>query len=530
MGNTGAAIGDLTRALEFAPEDLAANRRMLAWARGERQHDAARALLRVERDFEVLRKAIDVLRRNGNTAFANVMVVDETIEGWAVWEGNDSIEISMTAEAESTTRLLDGDPRHPLRDFGWAASFTLRRPKWRGAQSIRISLAGKQFYSAQAPGDHRKRVGSSNATVRSGGDPQITVIVPVFGDYQATRACLESLRRNLQEAVHHRAILVNDATPDPRIENYLVELGHQPGFELLTNATNLGFVGSVNRALERTAAGDVVLLNSDTIVPPGFLERLAAAAHFSADIGTVMPLSNNGDLAGFPVPNTVTPIGSHQEVTRLDAIAAQTNAGQVIDIPNGIGFCLYITRACLDAVGLLSEDYDRGYLEDADFCLRAREAGFRNVCAPSVYVGHAGSRSFVAEKSFLVSRNLKTLEQRFPKYRFEYGAFSLLDSIRPCREAIERAVGCDLIGPKASRDRRRPYRRGSAGTCARAGIRGPSELDPGIANWFGWTRGSPDQYRCCLATTAKICTLLNERSCRLFGLRQEPTAFSDRNP
>jgi GT2 family glycosyltransferase len=48
------------------------------------------------------------------------------------------------------------------------------------------------------------------------------------------------------------------------------------------------------------------------------------------------------------------------------------NTGLAVDVPNGIGFCLYVTRRCLDEVGLLSEAFQRGYLEDVDFCLRAR--------------------------------------------------------------------------------------------------------------------------------------------------------------
>jgi hypothetical protein len=99
-----------------------------------------------------------------------------------------------------------------------------------------------------------------------------------------------------------------------------------------------------------------------------------------------------------------------------------------------------VTRACLDAVGALSNRYHRGYLEDVDFCLRARERGFRNVCATSVYVGHAGSRSFGKEKRSLVVRNLATIERRFPNYRAECAAFVALDPLRSSRQAIERAL------------------------------------------------------------------------------------------
>ena len=133
-------------------------------------------------------------------------------------------------------------------------------------------------------------------------------------------------------------------------------------------------------------------------------------------------------------------MGSRAQVLAIDRAAAAVNAGAVVDIPNGIGFCLYITRRCLDAVGALSETLHRGYLEDVDFCLRARELGFRNVCAPSIYAGHAGSRSFGDEKRALVVRNLRTIEGRYPRYREECASYLVADPIRPYRMAIERAL------------------------------------------------------------------------------------------
>ncbi|MGA8610243.1 MAG: hypothetical protein WB760_00720, partial [Xanthobacteraceae bacterium] len=110
-------------------------------------------------------------------------------------------------------------------------------------------------------------------------------------------------------------------------------------------------------------------------------------------------------------------------------------------------FCLYVTRACLDAAGTLSENFGRGYLEDADFCLRARERGFRNVCATSVYVGHAGSKSFGSERRSLVVRNLSILEQRFPTHRLECAAFMSADPLRAAREAIELEATDDASHP-----------------------------------------------------------------------------------
>ncbi len=164
---------------------------------------------------------------------------------------------------------------------------------------------------------------------------------------------------------------------------------------------------------------------------------MAAAARSSPDIGTVTPLSNNGEFTSFPIPYRFNPLRSRKDIKQIDKIAARVNSDRTVDIPSGIGFCLYLTRACLNTVGPLSEDFDSGYLEDTDFCLRARERGFRSVCAPSVYIGHAGSRSFGREKRSLVMRNLRVLEQRFPKHSSECEAFMIADPLKAARQAIE---------------------------------------------------------------------------------------------
>jgi len=448
MGAREIAISDLAKALEIAPDDLGANRRMLAWARGQQQKHAARTLIGRERNFDVLRKAIQILMEDGQRNFANVIVTEETIEGWALWQENSPLTISISNETHPESEICEPDSRHPLGDCGHAASFRIRRLKSAIPQIIELSISGKAFHSIRAAGNeivHTPPVQCRQSAIAE--VHQVTVIVSIYCDFEATRVCLDALLREIN-STGHRAILINDASPDPQIAKYLAELESEPHVEVLTNTQNLGFVGSINRAFNRVDHGDVIILNSDTVVPLGFINRLATAARSSPDIGTVTPLSNNGELTSFPIPNAANPLGSYEEIERIDGIAAKFNTGIVIDIPTGIGFCLYITRACLDAIGPLSDDYSPGYLEDADFCLRAHAGGFRNVCAPSVYVGHAGSKSFGLEKRALVVRNLSLLEQRFPQHRMDCARFMAADSLRPAREAIERRAAAIACHPR----------------------------------------------------------------------------------
>ncbi len=178
----------------------------------------------------------------------------------------------------------------------------------------------------------------------------------------------------------------------------------------------------------------MLLLNADTLLPPGAVERLVAAAA-DPTVGTVTPLSNNGEDTSLPLRFSANPMPDLAGLIALDRLAQQANPGLRIDLPNGVGFCLYIRRDVLAAIGPLSTDYGRGYYEDVDFCLRAREAGFRSVCAADVIVGHHGSRSFGGDKAVLVRRNQKRLEARFPHYRASARAYRDAD---PLREAVGR--------------------------------------------------------------------------------------------
>jgi GT2 family glycosyltransferase len=439
LGQRRYAIADVTEAIAIAPDDLWANRKMLAWAKGSVQQATARRMLSTERDLQMIKLALNVLGENAAPA-ASMRVYDDAIEGWAVWNHGGSLEVSISSLESDVTYYLEGDPSHPLADARrQAASFRLVRPRSDRPQSFTISVHGNRIFGLRVAGNERARE-HTQAEIGSPQSAGPTVIVPVYADYPATRACLDSLLAAVKGSPTSRILLVDDATPDKAINRYLADLQGHPLIEILTNRENAGFVGSVNRALSQIKGGDVVLLNSDTVVPIGFVERLAEAARSASDIGTVTPLSNNGEFSSFPIPNQANDSLSAEDTSHIDRTAEAANRGVVVGIPSGVGFCLYITRACLQAVGGLSERYQRGYLEDADFCLRARENGFRNVCAPSVYVHHEGSRSFQADKRSLVLRNLEVLDAKFPSYRSECAAFLATDPLRHFRERIERRL------------------------------------------------------------------------------------------
>ncbi|WP_429104305.1 glycosyltransferase family 2 protein [Bradyrhizobium sp. i1.12.3] len=414
---------------------------MMAWGDGLQQIEAARSVARRDDDPDSVRSALLLLEQSGQDSCARVDFLDEEVKGWVTWRGADDPHLSLAQADQSSAVQLPSDSRHRFAlDGRRAASFRLIRPASTTSQRLEITQADRVIASIQLPANRvpdRRNAPQRSARARNGETPPLTIIIPVYRDLAATRACIESALTAVACTPGSTVVVVDDASPERDIKRLLGELAAELRIRLLTNEHNLGFVGAVNRALGETGAGDVVLLNSDTIVPKYALQRLRSAVQSTPRVGTATPLSNNGEYTSFPVPNRSNPLPSPGELELLDELAGSANPGVAVDIPNGIGFCLYITRECLDAVRELSDDFYRGYLEDVDFCLRAAEAGFRNVCIPSVFVGHEGSRSFLGEKRSLVLRNLRILEHRYRRYATECAAFLVADPLRDCRAALE---------------------------------------------------------------------------------------------
>jgi GT2 family glycosyltransferase len=441
VGEEGAANADLRRALDMAPGHAPANLAALRFLPATEAEAAARRLLGSTRSVSALAPALDrLMAGQGDEAPAAVIVLaseirddgTEMITGWAAWRGEEPLPLHLafralpTGSAAIGRATLEADLGHGLARTGadgWqAAEILMPWPEGAALLDPGIDRAGA---TALAEPARLFRLGGGPAPRRSGVDAgppalpsRVAVIVPCHGDAEATSACFAALMADSGAVPRRRIIAVDDCSPDPAIAALLDELAARQHILLIRNESNLGFAASVNRALA-TLDGeeDALLLNADALMPPGALARLQGAAYAASDIGTVTPLSNNGEYTSLPLRFRENPMPTPEQVAALDAIAARANPGVSVTIPNGIGFCLYVRRDALAAVGGLSLAFGRGYCEDVDLCLRAAQSGLRSVCASDVYVGHHGGRSFGRERRTLVVRNLERVEALHPGYR-----------------------------------------------------------------------------------------------------------------
>lgn len=271
---------------------------------------------------------------------------------------------------------------------------------------------------------------------RTGRPGTVDVIIPIHGGQRVVDACLDSVLSTLPPTA--RVIVVDDASPEPALAQGLSVLARQKRVRLIRNPRNLGFAASVNVGLRAAAGHDVVLLNSDTMVATGWLDELRTVAHSAPDIGTVTPLSNDGSILSYPNQFDANDIPDLAATVRLNALTRRANRGSSVEIPVGVGFCLYIKRACLDEVGLLRADvFAQGYGEENDFCLRARALGWRHVAAPGVFVAHVGGQSFGAAARHLRTRNEALLERLHPGFTELVRAYAMADPLAAPRRRLD---------------------------------------------------------------------------------------------
>jgi GT2 family glycosyltransferase/2-polyprenyl-3-methyl-5-hydroxy-6-metoxy-1,4-benzoquinol methylase/glycosyltransferase involved in cell wall biosynthesis len=266
----------------------------------------------------------------------------------------------------------------------------------------------------------------------------VDVIVPVYKGLADTRLCIDSV---LAAPVRcdYRLIVINDCSPEPEVTQWLRERAAQDTrITLLENAENLGFVGTVNRGMALSEANDVLLLNSDTEVANDWLDRIRAAAYGDQRIASVTPLSTNATICSYPRFCEDNPLPPGYDTQRLDALCAATNPGVAVDVPTGVGFCMYIRRDSLQQVGLFdTEHFGKGYGEENDFCQRAARAGWRNLHLLDTFVLHTGGVSFGESKSPRERAAMETLAKLHPNYARDVHAFVQTDPARPYRLALD---------------------------------------------------------------------------------------------
>lgn len=243
----------------------------------------------------------------------------------------------------------------------------------------------------------------------------LEVIIPV---YNMTDEVIDTLANTQLRAIVSRFIVIDDRGPLDDCEYKLSELKKTLGDYLLVikNERNLGFVCSVNRGLSATnPKSDVIILNSDAKISYETVDRLIISAYSFSNVATVAPLSNsNGyfsiDMSYFK--------NKFIDVSAINHTLSFLPCCMHEPVPVNNGFCLYLTRKCIESVGFLDEFlYKRGYAEETDLCLRANEKGLLNLVCFNSFGLHDAGFSFGLEKNLLKPVNGRIVNICYPSFR-----------------------------------------------------------------------------------------------------------------
>lgn len=266
----------------------------------------------------------------------------------------------------------------------------------------------------------------------------VDVIVPVYRGKRETITCLYRVL-SAENDTAFCLVVIDDCSPEKDLSETLKLLARRGYIRLIRNQKNEGFVSSVNKGMRLHPARDAILLNSDTEVFGNWIDRMRKAAHADARFGTVTPLTNNGTVCSYPLFNQDNDRPLEVPYAEVDRMAASVNAGDVVELPTAVGFCMYIKRRLIDQIGYFdAEAFGTGYGEENDFSLRAIGAGWKNIAAPNVFVRHLGATSFREERRARIEHAMRVIDERHPHYHAQVQAFIQADPLRNAREQIDR--------------------------------------------------------------------------------------------
>ncbi|MDD3813715.1 MAG: glycosyltransferase family 2 protein [Desulfocapsaceae bacterium] len=236
-----------------------------------------------------------------------------------------------------------------------------------------------------------------------------TVIIVSHNNFgETTGPCLQSLNQEDSDL----EIIVVDNHSDQQTQDALKVTAEQmPRIRVILKDTNSGYSGGNNTGAREASSDLLVLLNSDTEVPPGAIPRLAALMNEHPDWSMLGPVSNQtgNDQQIYTKGITVREI--------LDEGTAWCAHSRDCHYPTDIlsFFCVVIRRDVYNQLNGLDEDFGLGYYEDTDFNYRAVKAGMKLMITEDVFVYHRGSGSFSKTSATvrkMVKRNKKLFKEK----------------------------------------------------------------------------------------------------------------------
>lgn len=224
--------------------------------------------------------------------------------------------------------------------------------------------------------------------------PKVAIIILNWNNYEDTKECLESVENITYP--NYKVFVVDNGSTDGSGERLA---GDFPYFKFIWNEKNLGFSAGNNMGIKqalRSKADYVMLLNNDTIVDPGMLMPLVE--RMDADRGMGITAPKIYSHSSIEQNNVLWFAGGKLRLfygkTRMVGYG-ERDTGQYDDIKDtswASGCAMLIRASVFSKVGFLNPDYFNS-LEDVDFSINVRKAGYKIIFVPESQLWHKEARS-----------------------------------------------------------------------------------------------------------------------------------------
>ena len=217
----------------------------------------------------------------------------------------------------------------------------------------------------------------------------ISIIIVSYNARADLERCLSSLHAAPSQRTHE-ILVVDNASTDGSSD----AAARWPDVRVIQSGGNVGFSRANNIGIRSSSGENLLLLNSDTIVPPGAIDRLMDELDRDPDVAVVGPrLVDGNGRAELSYGRKIGPFNELRQKYRSRRPALVERLTRRRHSPDWVsGACLLVRRSDADAVGLLDERYFM-YTEDVDFCAAIRARGRRIVFTPDVEIVHLRGRS-----------------------------------------------------------------------------------------------------------------------------------------
>ena len=318
----------------------------------------------------------------------------------------------------------------------------------------------------------------------------VTVVVVTHNSQSVLDAMLTSVRR-ASSGREHAVIVVDNGSLDGTPER----LAHEPDVRLVRQG-NTGFAHGVNRGIELAdPEHDILVLNPDVVLRPDAVARLADVLRADAAVGIVVPNLYGADGVLSPSlrrdPSILTTlfetvVGGRHAGRWREAFAPATGEGPQ-DVDWATGAVMLLRREMIERIGLLDESFFL-YSEETEYCMRARDAGFRVRFQPTAGAVHIGGEMATNGPLWALRavNRVRLYRRRHPGLRG--GAFHLA----ALGFELRRTLFTDRVSATAVRALSGNPERASDRLISTLG--GEVALDPGSRRGLGWICFSAQDY------------------------------------